>query len=151
VLSQVRNFHGNVFPNLSFLIPTLPRMEGSAILSTTIRQWQPRGPDGIQVYSWCLVEKNAPAWWQALSKQAYIQTFGTSGIFEQDDTENWEFQTRNANAILSRDGDFMLNLRMGEGREPMRDFSGPGEVYDIKYMEANARAFYTEWLKYLLA
>ncbi|HEX6512160.1 MAG TPA: Rieske 2Fe-2S domain-containing protein [Chloroflexota bacterium] len=150
LLAQVRNFHGNVFPNLSFLIPTLPRKKGSAILSTTIRQWQPRGPDRIEIYSWCLVEKNAPRWWQDLSKQAYVQTFGTSGIFEQDDTENWEAQTRNANAILVRGDEVTLNLRMGESREPLADFPGPGEVYGLKYMEANAKAFYEQWLSYLL-
>ncbi|MBV9120758.1 MAG: aromatic ring-hydroxylating dioxygenase subunit alpha [Chloroflexi bacterium] len=151
LLSHIRNFHGNVFPNLSFLIPTLPRMEGNAITSTTIRQWQPCGPRHIAVYSWCLVEKDSPTWWKDLSRQAYIQTFGTSGIFEQDDTENWEFQTRNAEALLARDSDFMLNMTMGSEREPIHDFPGPGEVYDMKYLEANARAFYGEWRKYVLA
>ena len=150
VFGQVRNFHGNVFPNLSFLIPTLPPFEGQMVTSTTIRLWQPLAPDKIEIYSWWLVEKNAPAWWKDLGRTSYIQTFGTSGMFEQDDTENWEAQTRNATALLGLSGEFTLNLQMGSHRQPIADFPGPGAVYDIKYMEANSRAFYSRWLNLLL-
>jgi hypothetical protein len=70
-------------------------------------------------------------------------------MFEQDDTENWESMTRNSRVGLAR-GTTDLNYVMGLGRSPVTDFPGPGEVYDGKYSEANARAFYRRWLDCLL-
>jgi phenylpropionate dioxygenase-like ring-hydroxylating dioxygenase large terminal subunit len=151
LLDELKNFHGNVFPNLSFLIPTAIKFEGHLIWHTTLRQWQPRGPERIEVYSWCLVEKRAPEWWKKYALQSYIQTFGVSGMFEQDDTENWENQTKTMSALLPRDGDVTLNYQMGFGRQPLDDFPGPGEVYEGKFSEANARAFYRTWLSAMLA
>jgi nitrite reductase/ring-hydroxylating ferredoxin subunit len=151
LFNRVKNYHGNVFPNFSFLIPTAIKLEGNRIWNTTLRQWQPRGPDRIEVYSWCLVEKNAPDWWKVMSRQSYIQTFGTSGMLEQDDTENWEAQTRNSFSILARDDDLILNYEMGMGRKPIEGFPGPGEVYEGKFNEANSRAFYRQWLKFMLS
>jgi phenylpropionate dioxygenase-like ring-hydroxylating dioxygenase large terminal subunit len=151
ILHQVKNLHGTVFPNLSVLIPSAIPVDGRVVSGTTLRLWQPRGPNRIDILSWCLVEKHAPAWWKAASRTAYIQTFGTSGIFEQDDTENWEAQTRNSDALQPRADDLILNYRMGLGREPLSDFPGPGVVYEGKFNEANARAYYEQWLRCLLA
>jgi phenylpropionate dioxygenase-like ring-hydroxylating dioxygenase large terminal subunit len=149
LVDQLKNLHGNVFPNLSVLIPTAIYLEGKQVWTTTLRVWQPRGPDCIEVVSWCLVEKDSPDWWKRLGRQSYIETFGSSGMFEQDDTENWESMTRNSRGILSR-GTTDLNYVMGLGRPPMTGFAGPGDVYQGKYNEANARAFYRRWLDYML-
>ncbi|MBV9600847.1 MAG: aromatic ring-hydroxylating dioxygenase subunit alpha [Chloroflexi bacterium] len=151
LLDRLKNLHGNVFPNLSFLIPTAIHLEGREVWSTTLRLWQPRSVDSTEVVSWCLVEKNAPDWWKRLSRQSYIETFGISGMFEQDDTENWESMTRNSRGALSRNGETDLNYTMGIGRAPMQDFAGPGVVYDGKYSEENARRFYRTWLDYMVA
>lgn len=150
LLQRLKNLHGNVFPNLSILIPTAIYLEGKQVWTTTLRLWQPRGPDCIEVLSWCLVEADSPEWWKRLGRQSYIETFGISGMFEQDDTENWESMTRNSRGLLSRPAT-ELNYVMGLGRQPMADFDGPGEVYEGKYSEANARAFYRRWLDYMLA
>jgi Ring hydroxylating alpha subunit (catalytic domain) len=112
----------------------------------TLRQWQPIGPDRIQAWSWHLVEKNAPGWWKELGRKAYIQTFGTSGMLEQDDTENWEAQTHNSRVSLGLDEPVVLHYGMGIGREPLSDFPGLGTVYDGKFNEAAARSFYRRWL-----
>jgi len=146
LMDQIKNFHGNVFPNLSFLIPNVIEIGGQRVTGMTIRLWQPIGPDKIQALSWHLVEKNAPDWWKALGRKVYVQTFGSSGMFEQDDTENWEMQTRGSLSSLSFDRPVILNYAMGMGREPLRDFPGPGVVYDGKYSEAAARGFYQHWL-----
>ncbi len=151
ILHQVKNLHGTVFPNLSVLIPSAVPVDGRLVSGTTLRLWQPRGPNRVEILSWCLVEKDAPDSWKAASRTAYVQTFGTSGIFEQDDTENWEAQTRISEALQPRGDDLVLNYRMGLGRPPLADFPGPGVVYEGKFNEANARAFYREWLRCLLA
>jgi phenylpropionate dioxygenase-like ring-hydroxylating dioxygenase large terminal subunit len=150
LLARVKNLHGNVFPNMSFLQPNFIVVDGKRVSGIMLRMWQPAGPDRIQVYSWHLVEKNAPDWWKRLGKRMYIQTFGASGMFDQDDTENWEMQTRNANTSLIRPDEVMLHYEMGIGGEPLTDFPGPGEVYDGKFSEAAGRSFYRAWLDYLL-
>lgn len=151
MLNRVKNLHGNVFPNLSFLIPTAIALEGKLVWTTTLRLWQPQGPDCVEVVSWCLVEKNAPAWWKRLSRQSYIETFGVSGMFEQDDTENWESMSRNASGSLARRDAATLNYAMGLGRAMRTEFPGPGEVFDGKFSEHNARRYYERWLQYMLA
>lgn len=150
LMDYLKNLHGNVFPNLSVLIPTAVEIDGRKAQTTTLRLWQPKGPHQIEVVSWCLVEKQAPEWWKALARQSYVETFGSSGMFEQDDTELWETMTRNFAGVLARNGDTVLDYSMGLGRQPIAGFPGPGEVYDHKFNEANARAFYRQWLQYLL-
>jgi phenylpropionate dioxygenase-like ring-hydroxylating dioxygenase large terminal subunit len=150
LLDRVKNFHGNVFPNLSFLIPNFIKVDGRLVTGMMLRLWQPVGPDRLQVWSWHIVEKSAPDWWKRLGKRMYIQTFGVSGMFDQDDTENWEAQTRNATASLSRRDEVMLHYQMGLNADPLADFPGPGDVYDGKFSEAAGRTFYRTWLDMLL-
>lgn len=150
MLARVKNLHGNVFPNMSFLQPNFILVDGRRVSGIMLRMWQPAGPDRVQVYSWHLVERNAPAWWKRLGKRMYVQTFGTSGMFDQDDTENWEAQTRNATASLVRRDEVMLHYQMGLDAEPLPDFPGPGSVYDGKFSEAAGRTFYRTWLDYML-
>ena len=133
------NSHGNVSPNLSFLISEY-WLKGKKISFTTLRLWHPVGPGKTEVLSWFLVEKNAPEWWRELSKQVYVINFGSSGMFEQDDTECWWSITSNAKAPIS------FKYIQGLGDEPIDHFPGPGRVYLGKWREANARSFFQWWL-----
>jgi phenylpropionate dioxygenase-like ring-hydroxylating dioxygenase large terminal subunit len=146
LLDRIKNFHGNVFPNLSFLIPNFIEVDGKRVSGMMLRLWQPMGPDRLQVWSWHMVERNAPDWWKALGRRMYAQTFGMAGMFDQDDTENWEAQTRNSNTALAREDDVFLDYTMGLHQQPLEDFPGPGTVYDGKFSEAAARGFYRAWL-----
>jgi phenylpropionate dioxygenase-like ring-hydroxylating dioxygenase large terminal subunit len=150
LLDRVKNLHGNLFPNLSFLIPNFIVVDGRRVSGMMLRQWQPIGPDRVQVYSWHLVERNAPEWWKRLGQKMYVQTFGMSGMFDQDDTENWEAQSRNSNTALWRSEEVMLHYEMGISGEPLTDFPGPGDVYDGKFSEAAGRTFYRTWLDLVL-
>lgn len=146
-LARVKNMHGNVFPNLSFLIPNFIEVDGRLVSGAMLRVWQPAGPDRTQVWSWHLVERNAPDWWKRLGKRMYTQTFSSSGMFDQDDTENWEAQTKSSNASLHRHEEFMLHYGMGLDAPPLPpgEFPGPGDVYDGKFSEAAARTYYGVW------
>lgn len=146
LLDRVKNFHGNTYPNLAFLIPNILEMGGHRVTGTTLRQWQPLGPDRIRLYSWLLVERNAPQWWKDIVRRAHIMTFGASGMLEQDDTEIWEAVTENATGLLLRGEPWYLDYTMGMGVEPLDDFPGPGSVYEGKFSEASARGFYRRWL-----
>jgi phenylpropionate dioxygenase-like ring-hydroxylating dioxygenase large terminal subunit len=148
VLENSKNLHATVFPNLSFLISAMT-VEGKFVSHTDMRVWVPKGPDKIVIYSWCLMERDAPEWWKNLSERAYIMSFGPSGMFEQDDSENWMDITRNsASGPASRH--FAFEYLQGMGRPLATDFPGPGEVYEGKFTEANSRAFYDHWLGLIL-
>jgi phenylpropionate dioxygenase-like ring-hydroxylating dioxygenase large terminal subunit len=148
---QIKNLHGTLFPNFSLLLTSAAGIEGKRIMHTTMRLWQPKGPDKIEIWSWLIVERDAPDEWKELSRKAYILTFGPSGIFEQDDTENWAHITANARGAVARRA-ATFNYTMGLGRTPLVDgFAGPGAVTDTKFQEANARNFYGRWLEMMLA
>jgi phenylpropionate dioxygenase-like ring-hydroxylating dioxygenase large terminal subunit len=151
LLHRLKNFHGNLFPNLSFLVPNFIRIGEHWISGLMLRLWQPIGPDRIETWSWHLVEKNGPDWWKRKGRATYTQTFGMSGMFDQDDTENWELQTKNANSALARDDEVWMHFEMGIHLEPLGDeFPGPGDVYDGKYSEAAGRSYYRHWRELML-
>jgi Ring hydroxylating alpha subunit (catalytic domain) len=136
--------HCTIFPNLSFLISSA-RLGGQLISHTNMKVWLPKGPSRMEVLSWGLVEKDAPAEWKVRSSQHYVLTFGPSGIFDQDDSETWIDITRNAAAPAARDLQFYY--LQGFDRPRAVEFVGPGEVYASKYSENNARRFYGRWLE----
>jgi phenylpropionate dioxygenase-like ring-hydroxylating dioxygenase large terminal subunit len=145
ILRQVRNVNATVFPNLSFLISSMT-MEGEVVSHTTMRVWVPRGPGRMLIYSWCLVERDAPQRWKERSSRAHILSFGPSGMFEQDDSENWTDITRNA-VGYRRSGQQEMSFPYLQGLEKQQvPFVGPGEVYESKFSDANARHFYRWWL-----
>ena len=151
LLARLKNLHGNVFPHMSFLQPNFIELGGKKVSGLMLRVWQPIGPDKVQVWSWHLIEKNGPQWWKDMAKAAYVQTFGSSGMFDQDDTENWELQTVNSNAALALDQEIVLHYGMGIEGEKLTEFPGPGDVYDGKFSEAAGRDYWRTWLDLMLA
>ena len=146
LLKDLRNLHATVFPNFSILFPTV-KVDNQPVSVITLRLWQPKGPTRIEIFSWFLVEKNANPEWKAKSHKGYIFSFGTSGIFEQDDTENW-FEITDMARKMTGVIDFEYNANMGINKPPIHsdDFPGPGEaIYEGKYNEANSRSFYKHW------
>jgi phenylpropionate dioxygenase-like ring-hydroxylating dioxygenase large terminal subunit len=146
LLRTLANMPGTVFPNLSFLISAVT-LKGRLVSHTELYQWQPLAPDRIEVLSWLLVERSAPPAWKELSRQAYVLTFGPSGVFSQDDTENWTQITRNSRGPVA--GRLGFIYEMGKDAQPTGAFAGPGDAYEGKYSEANARGFYRRWLDLL--
>jgi phenylpropionate dioxygenase-like ring-hydroxylating dioxygenase large terminal subunit len=148
LLKSLANMPGTVFPNLSFLISAVT-LKGRLISHTELFLWRPVGPDRIEEYIWFLVEKEAPQDWKERSRQAFILTFGPSGTFSQDDTENFTNIAKNSRGAVTANIRFLYE--MGRGARPTNAFAGPGVVYEGKYSEANARAFYRRWLDLLQA
>jgi hypothetical protein len=78
--------------------------------------------------------------------------FGSSGMFEQDDVENWVSITDTSRGSMARR--LLLNSRMGldhDGAElapPLADFAGPG-VARVGYGEFNQRNWLTLWASHL--
>ncbi|QQK74450.1 aromatic ring-hydroxylating dioxygenase subunit alpha [Salicibibacter cibarius] len=148
LLSNIKNMIGTIFPNLSILV-SHTEIKGKLISNTSVRLWRPISVDKMEVITWFFVEKNASDDWKERSRESFILTFSPSGIFEQDDTEVFTDITEMASGYIPYAKNFNYNYTMGMHREPVQDFPGPGVVYDDKFTEANARAFYRHWLDFI--
>ena len=91
IRSRVQMFAGTVFPNFS-LVP----------LFSAIRVVHPRGPDEVEVWSWCIVERDAPPAVKDSLLKAYMELLGPSGLVEQDDSEIWEACTTSSRILALR-------------------------------------------------
>ncbi len=146
---------GTIFPNLSFLTVPLTaepeRMPPTTFM--TLRQWQSRAPDEMEIWSWALVWKGVSQEFRERSYRAYMTTFGPSGIFEQDDTVPWPLITRTAGTTFFGRRNGQLNYQMGLSgigqARPVSDWPGPGVAISPRYEEGAQRHFYRRWLQYM--
>ena len=92
-----------LFPNLS-LVHNWPQVDDAADVPPfiSLRQWQPVCESETEVLSWFAVDRNAPADFKQASYKAYLMCFGSSGMFEQDDVENWVLHHLTARAAMAR-------------------------------------------------
>jgi hypothetical protein len=106
------------------------------------------------VCSWFAVDSAAPAEYKKNSYKAYLMCFGSTGMFEQDDVENWVSLTTTAGGSMARR--LLLNSRMGllaDDRPvvdplPPESFHGPGHA-QVGYNENNQRALLQLWADHL--
>ena len=145
------------FPNLSF-VHNWPKVrdgrDDETLPFISIRLWQPISANETEVCSWFAVDAAAPPQYKRDSYKAYLMCFGSTGMFEQDDVENWVSLTTTAGGAMARR--LLLNSRMGllsDGApvvEPLTGeaFHGPGRA-QIGYNEHNQRALLNLWADYL--
>ena len=142
-----------LFPNLSF-VHNWPVVDetGAVVPFVSLRQWQPVSERETEVLSWFAVDGAAPAAFKRQSYQAYLMCFGSSGMFEQDDVENWVSITDMAGGSMARR--LLLNSRMGLTlagaaiKPPLSTFSGPGVAYQ-GFGEFNQRHWLSMWSSHL--
>lgn len=143
-----------LFPNLSF-VHNWPQIDdaGTVVPFISIRQWQPVSATETEVLSWFAVDRDAPPAFKHASYRAYLMCFGSSGMFEQDDVENWVSITKVSQGAMARR--LRLNSRMGltSRDEPINQqvvgFSGPG-VARVGYSEFNQRDWLALWSRHLV-
>jgi phenylpropionate dioxygenase-like ring-hydroxylating dioxygenase large terminal subunit len=151
VADRTRIMLGTVFPNFSAHNPIRRphhRYDGHVPM-LTFRVWNPLGPGRIEVYSWFLVERDAPEEFKRLSALSYLRSFGSSGTFEQDDTEIWTLITRGGGTLLGRTR--TLDYSMGGELAVDAEWPGPGVAQAATFSDASLRNFYTRWLELLTA
>jgi len=142
-----------LFPNLSF-VHNWPVVDetGAVVPFVSLRQWQPVSERETEVLSWFAVDAAAPAAFKRQSYRAYLMCFGSSGMFEQDDVENWVSITDMAGGSMARR--LLLNSRMGLTlggdpiKPPLATFSGPGVAYQ-GFGEFNQRHWLSMWSSHL--
>jgi phenylpropionate dioxygenase-like ring-hydroxylating dioxygenase large terminal subunit len=138
-----------VLPNLSF-VHNWPQVDraGTVAPFVSIRLWQPVSATRTEIFSWFAVDRLAPDEFKAHSYKAYLMCFGSSGMFEQDDVENWTSITSMAKGRLATR--LKLNSRMGLDRagrtldEPIADWPGPGQAF-TGFGEYNQRGLLNRW------
>ncbi|WP_324785805.1 SRPBCC family protein [Streptomyces sp. H51] len=130
VEGPLTNGHATVFPNFSYL-----PVNGS------IRVWHPKGPDKMEVWAWTIVDKSMPEEVREAQRLYNLRTFGPSGIFEQDDGENWSEVQAISHGFITNN--VALNYQMGMGTE-REDGRYPGTTSEL-YSDAAGRNFYGRW------
>jgi len=135
--SRLEFIAGNVFPNFSW-IPG----------SFSIRQYHPRGIDEVEIWSYCLVDADAPRIVKDQMRRHYTDTFGPSGLLEQDDGENWHgcFETA-GNPVIQK---IPFSYEMGHGHE-WKDENLRAKDVAKAASEVYQRSFYRRWYEQLTA
>lgn len=93
---------GGMFPNLNLLFVYAPLPNGTLGSGYLIHSINPKGPDKLQWVTWFLCEKGTPEEVKKLIRQVAVQTGGTSGLIEQDDTDTWPHMTQAARGGMGR-------------------------------------------------
>jgi nitrite reductase/ring-hydroxylating ferredoxin subunit len=94
---------GTVFPNLSI-----------HWLTYTIRLWQPRGPGKMEVWSWAVVDRTASPEMREAIRFASIYRFSPTGVFEQDDMDNWVQVTGAARSVIGQRFPAIYQMNLGQ-------------------------------------
>ena len=127
-----------VTPNTTNVFPNFTSCLGG---SQTLRIWHPRGPKRTEMWSFCLVDKDAPQEVKDALRKDHMLTFSPGGLQEQDDMNNWQQCTEAASSPIGRK--YLMNQAMGLGHERRSEIV-PG-VLSHQPSETNQRALYGRW------
>ncbi len=124
--------HGTIFPNFSWLYSSIP----------TLRVWHPKSPDEMEVWAYVFVDADAPDDVKDAFRRFTVLTFGASGLYEQDDGENWVTIQNNLTSPQVRKTPMNLQSSLGRnGSSPDSD-GRMGPVIG----EMASRGFFHRWL-----
>ena len=127
----------NTFPNFT-----------CHIFNNLIRVWHPRGPFHTEVWAFVILDKDMPAEVKDAVRVMAQQTFNPSGLFEQDDMDNWRQCTEAGKSLMARSRP--QHLAMGIGHEGS-DGTLPGLVHSTNITEVTQRGLYAGWQNFMNA
>ena len=148
--SQPYSFsHANIFPNCAL-------WGGGAFRGNGIFLFQPKGPLDIEVWQLVALPRQAP---EAIRNMVLAQ-FGQgghfgSGLFEQDDADNFERVTENTRGAISRR--YPFHYGMGLRQEGNWPGSEEWDIHDLpglvgpRFSEHAQRRFYAHWAHLMAA
>jgi PAH dioxygenase large subunit len=141
---------GTMWPNFHWLqLISAGDMESEEEAFLNLRMETPISPTRTRMWSWLAIDKDATPEYRKRVYETYVRTFGPSGIFDQDDMENWEDCTRaNIGPAARR---YTLHHKMGLNRATATDWPGPGVAYPDSYGEMTQRSWYAQWLTAMTA
>lgn len=100
-----------------------------------IRVWHPRGPGATEMWSFCIVDRDAPPEVKDELRRHMTQTFGPAGNFEQDDINNWQQCTETARGHVARR--YPQNIQAGLSEKPEAEIG--------RKLGGRLRDLYTRW------
>ncbi len=124
-----------------------PNFTWFASSGVMIRNWHPRAPEKTEAYTWCLVDKQAPEEIRQALRRRLTLCFSPSGLFEQDDMDNFGQSTQSGRSRIGRQ--YPVNMQMGMGKDHKHE-SIPGTL-SPSISENNARYFYGRWAEVMEA
>ena len=134
---RVRPGHTTVFPNFSYL-------NGNH----TTRIWHPRGPAHTEVWSFMAIDKAAPQEVKDAYRVNCMQSFGPSGLLEQDDMDNWRSSSEAGKSPRARG--YLQEISMGIAHEYENPHL-PGRSIPAFCGEINQRSMYARWQEFMNA
>jgi 3-phenylpropionate/trans-cinnamate dioxygenase alpha subunit len=126
--------HSSVFPNMSWLP------------NGTVRIWHPRGAGETEVWSFTFVDKAMPEELKRLWRVQCMQSFGPSGLLEQDDMDNWRNSSEAGRSLVARKTPNVIS--MGAGHE-WDNPELPGLSVPNTFSEINQRSMYKRWQEFM--
>lgn len=101
----------------------------------------------MEIWSWAIVDKAAPA--KIKEKMRFVSQyrFSPSGIFEQDDMDNWIQVTGAAKSVIGRR--FPANYQMGASEE-ITETDLRGQL-SSRWSDHNQLSLYMHWARVLEA
>jgi len=108
----------------------------------------PRGPFKTEFWHFALVAKDAPDEVKHATENSSAQFNGASGIFEQDDMDNWCQVTEASKLTIGRK--YPAVLSMGAGHAGKTE-EWPGQVSERYISENNQRGYYQRWQEFMNA
>jgi phenylpropionate dioxygenase-like ring-hydroxylating dioxygenase large terminal subunit len=147
VLAELPPQVGQLFPNVGALAMPFPMPDGSVSAFFSWRAWVPKGPDTFELFSWTVVERDAPEEMRDQMRLMTAATFGPSGFVEVDDTDTWPMQTKAAKGALGRQQS--LRYQAISGEQKPEGWTGPGKVYDGFAKDDTQWEFWLEYLKFM--
>ena len=101
----------------------------------------------MEIWSWAIVDKAASAKIKEVMRFVSQFRFSPSGVFEQDDMDNWIQVTGAAKSLIGRR--HPANYQMS-GNEPPLETDLPGTVAS-RFSDNNQLSLYMHWAKMLQA
>ena len=138
LLSQVREFP-HIFPNIG-------------AVGRILRIMNPQGPDASEMWSYILVDKDAPPEVKEATVLARQRISGPNGIQQKDDMENWFIQTRYSKGFQTRWG-LRQNNQLGMSKPSLdgpSTFGVPG-MFHPHPTDENYRRFFAHYRKVMEA
>jgi phenylpropionate dioxygenase-like ring-hydroxylating dioxygenase large terminal subunit len=131
-LARVRELP-HIFPNIG-------------AVGSIFRIMNPQGPDASEIWSYVLVDKNAPPEVKEAIVVARQRISGPNGIQQKDDMENWFIQTRYSKGMMTRWG-LRQNNQLGMKRPSLdgaTEFGIPG-MFHPSPTDENYRRFFEHY------
>jgi hypothetical protein len=109
-----------------------------------IHVWHPRGPLVTESWVYILLDKAAPEGVKKEMVKESSRRFGPTGMFEQDDSDNWRLSTGGAKSVIGRRYPlhYAMGLRQQNWMEPKEDLPirRQGSLGDTNQLN-----FYRHW------